>query len=98
MANLLHLNKTLPESFKPLFWSYDFSSIDTEKQKKSIIIQIINYGNLEHWEWLVARYGIDSLREILSSVSVTEIKPRTRELVSILFSIHNFHDAPRGLN
>lgn len=86
----------LPELFRPILWSYDFSKIDPEKDMKTIIIQAINYGNLKHWNWIVNRYGLSSIKEILTSIVATEIHPRTRKLVSVMFSIENFNYAPRG--
>jgi hypothetical protein len=37
---------TLPQTFRPLLWSYDFSRIDPLKHKKTIIVQALNYGLL----------------------------------------------------
>jgi len=31
-------NLTLPETFRPLLWSYDFSRIDPLRHKKTIIV------------------------------------------------------------
>ena len=88
--------QSLPESLRPLFWSYGFSRLDLEKNKKNIILQVINYGNLQQWRWLTKQYGIATLRDVLSTVSVHEIKPRTQKLASILFSIEHFNYAPRS--
>ena len=48
---------TLPDNFRPLLWSYNFSATDPERHKKVIITQTINYGDLHHWRWLVRFYG-----------------------------------------
>jgi hypothetical protein len=87
---------TLPEIFKPLLWSFDFSKIDSEKDKKIIILNAINYGTLNHWRWIINYYGKDEIRDILSTVYASEIKPRTRRLVSLLFFIPHFNYAPRS--
>ena len=76
----------LPQMFKHLLWSYDFTKIQPTKHKKLIILQAINYGDLRHWRWVNAFYGTDTIKSVLSSVSETEIKPRTRELVSLMFA------------
>ena len=70
----------LPESFRPFFWSYDFEKLDPDDNKKTIIIQVINYGDMKQWAWLSRYYGLDMIKEILSSLPINEIKPRTREL------------------
>lgn len=87
---------TLPDNFKPLFWSYNFQTTDTERHKKIIITQTINYGDLPHWRWLVRFYGKETIRQIVSHISVSEFRPRVRKLAALLFSIDSFNYAPRG--
>jgi len=86
----------LPDFFAQILWSYDFTKIDPEKQKKTIIINAINYGDLRHWRWIVNYYGKEIIKEILEKVPATEIKPRTRRLTSIIFSVKYFNYASRG--
>ena|ERR1700730_7597353 len=59
-------NGTLPETFRPLLWSYDFSRIDPLKHKKTIIVQAVNYGTLAHWRWLVQSYGREGVRDVVT--------------------------------
>ena len=50
-----------PETFRPLFWSYDFSgSILSPSQ--TIIVQVLNYGTFSQWRWLIESYGRDAVR------------------------------------
>ena len=86
----------LPLFFKPILWSYSFNSIDTERDKKTIIINAINYGSLKHWRWIIKNYGKRNVKEILMKVPSTEIRSRVIPLVSLLFSINKFNYAPRG--
>lgn len=86
----------LPDFFKPIMWSYDFSKIDAEKDKKTIILNTINYGDLKHWRWIEKRYGQPIIQEILGNMSVTEIRPKVLKLVALIFSIKDFNYAPRG--
>ena len=88
--------ESLPQMFKHLLWSYDFTKLQPTKHKKTIILQAINYGDLKHWRWVNAFYGTAAIKAVLSSVSETEIKPRTRELVSLIFAIPRFNHAQRG--
>lgn len=88
-------NSKLPPSFKPLFWSYDFESLDLHKNKKTIILNIINYGNLTHWSWLKDCYGKTAIAEMLKSISATELKRRSGKLAEILFET-KLNYAPRG--
>ena len=89
-------NDTLPETFRPLLWSYDLSRIDPLKHKKTIIVQALNYGTLAHWRWLVQSYGREGVRDVLTHVPASEIKPRSLRLASLVFGIERFNYAPRG--
>jgi len=88
---------SLPDYFKPILWSYDFSAVNPEKHQQTIIINAINYGNLEHWRWLISNYGKKAVADVLRKVSVTELRPAARRLASIIFSIDNFNYVPRGV-
>ncbi len=88
----------LPSFFKPILWSYDFNSINLEKNKKAIIINSINYGDLKHWRWIVKHYGKKEVKKILTTIPFTEIRPRVVPLVSLLFSIDEFNYIPRGVS
>jgi hypothetical protein len=86
----------VPEIFRPILWSYDFDRIDPVKHRKTLIIQAINYGNLAHWRWLRQSYGRESVRQVLSAVPATEIRPRARRLASLMFDVDHLNYAPRG--
>ncbi|MDO8492346.1 MAG: hypothetical protein Q7S34_01750 [bacterium] len=98
MSNHLTTNTNgLPDFFKPIFWSYNFNSLNPETNKKTIIIQTINYGDLKHWRWIVNRYGRETIKSFLSSVNFSEIRPRAGKLASIIFNFEPNY-APRGAN
>jgi hypothetical protein len=86
----------LPGVFQPLFWSYRFEDLDPRRDEKTIIVQLINYGSLTQWRWLVRQYGASEIRRILQSIPETEIKPRSQALASLLFSIPTWKHAHRG--
>jgi hypothetical protein len=93
----LQLNeRSLPDNFRPFFWSYRFESLDPQRDRKTVIVQLINYGTLAHWGWLIREYGSAEVRRTLQSVQATEINPPTRGLASLLFSISHWRNAPRG--
>ena len=87
---------TIPATLRPLFWSYDFSRIDVERHRKTIIVQVLNYGTFEQWRWLITTYGRDAVRMVLGQIPATEIKPRTQHLAALVFGIERFNHAPRG--
>lgn len=91
--------KKLPSDFRPFFWSYDWRQLNLLKDKKVIILQLINYGTLDHWQWLAKIYGLPEIKRVIKQVPASEIKPKTRRLISVLFAIpeKEFNYAPRGL-
>lgn len=89
-------NVKLPRSFKPILWSYDFKKMDLGKNKKTIIVNTINYGDLEHWRWISNYYGKEEIKRIVEEVSVSEIRKRVLPLASLLFSINKLNYEPRG--
>lgn len=88
----------LPKSFKPLFWSYNFSNVDLEKSPKSIIVNTVNYGNIEQWKWIAEYYGKNSLQNEFSKIPQSEIRPRALKLAKLLFSIKPSKYAQRSVN
>jgi hypothetical protein len=88
------MNNTLPSYFKPILWSYSFKDIDPEKDKKPIIVNAINYGDLKHWRWLKKRYQV---ADVLANISASELRDRSRKLAGLLFGIKKFNHAPRGI-
>lgn len=91
-------SKKLPKELEPLFWSYDFSALDLEKDKELILIQIINLGSLTDWQWLNRIYGKDEIRNMIGRVSATTFRPGALKLASLLFSVDKLNYAPRSSN
>lgn len=87
---------SLPEFFRPLFWSYNFDSVDPVRHKKMIIINTLNYGDLRHWRWIADHYGRDAVKEILKEVGSSEIRARSGRLAEIIFNLKLSNDAHRG--
>lgn len=83
-----HHNKAgVPESFKPLLWSFRFDAIDPEKDKEDIIVNTVNEGTLAHWRWIVARYGRETIRQVLARRLVTEFHPESLNLARAIFGL-----------
>ena len=88
----------LPESFRPLFWSYDFDSIDLNRHIRMIIIGTLNYGDLKHWKWLINHYGREIVREVLKGVRLNEIRSQSGRLAEVIFDLKLLNNAPRCVN
>ncbi|MEA3292884.1 MAG: hypothetical protein U9P88_00150 [Patescibacteria group bacterium] len=98
MQRLKNINskRKLPKIFKSLFWYCDFSSIDLEEHKEEIMIQTINYGNWEHWQWLFNYYGTRKSREIIENIPATSLRKRALKLVFLLLKIKKMKYVSRG--
>ncbi len=82
----------LPETFRPLLWSYRFEEIDAEKHKQEIIVNTINYGDLDQWRWIIAQYGKQVIQAILKKRLTTEFNPESANLTKLIFSVDHFRD------
>ena len=87
MTNRIKQKLRLPEFFSPLLWSYDFSSIDLERDKQRIVINTINYGQWKHWQWIVNYYGEENIKQFIEDTPISEFRPRALKLISILLGI-----------
>lgn len=76
---------TLPGYFRPILWSHDFSSLDPEKHKKTIILQAVNYGDLTHWRWIANRYGAATVRKVLYEARHASLRQSVRPLAAVVF-------------
>jgi len=79
--------KEIPDFFKPVLWSYDFSQLDYRRDKKTIIVQTLNYGRWPHWQWIAKSYGVSTVRRILKETPVSEFRPPALRLAKILFGV-----------
>lgn len=78
----------LPDSFRKLLWSYNLDLVDPELQKRTVIVNTINYGDLGHWRWIFSYYGKEVIESVLSTVKETEMRPSARRLAVILFDLN----------
>ncbi|MBI4117139.1 MAG: hypothetical protein HY451_00385 [Parcubacteria group bacterium] len=88
---------SLPEFFRPLLWSYDFDSLDLSKNKKTVILNTINYGDLKHWRWIINYYGKEEIKKVLETVPARQLRSRVRRLASLIFELQNLNYASRGI-
>ena len=87
----------LPDFFKQLFWSQNFSDLDPRDDRKLIIVNAINYGNLEHWRWLKQFYGKEQVAQVISQIPITELRKRVRPLASMMFGVKQFNNVQRSV-
>lgn len=86
----------LPPSFKHLLWSYRFLEIDPEEDQERIIVNTVNYGDWDHWRWLVNYYGVNKLRKVITNLPASEFRARALKLISLMLGIKTMRYATRG--
>ena len=75
----------LPLFFKPILWSFDFPRLSTLKDKRLIILNAINYGDFNHWKWLVNVYGKEEVGRIIAEAPPNQIRKGAKILATIIF-------------
>ena len=91
------MKSKLPQNFKSLFWSYDFTAIDPQKNMERIIVNTINYGKWEHWQWIFRYYGAEKLRRAIKNIPASEFRKRPLKLISLLLKIKKMKYASRSI-
>ncbi|MCK9351227.1 MAG: hypothetical protein WCT49_01615 [Candidatus Paceibacterota bacterium] len=56
----------IPQFVAPFLWSYDIAALDLERDKKRIIINVLNLGTKQATDWLFAAYPKEEIRKIVS--------------------------------
>lgn len=64
--------KTVPEFFKPILWSVVFSELNPHRDIRYIVVQTINYGSKEHWNWITQTYGRPKIRRLMKEIAESE--------------------------
>jgi len=90
--------KKLPSFFQPILWSYNFSAINPEKNKKTIIVNSINYGDLQHWKWITRYYGKNQVKNVLKEIPTSQLRPKVQKLAFLMFDIKKNKYAKRSIN
>lgn len=91
-----HKKKSLPEFFRPLFWSYDFEKLNPDKDKLTIVQNVINYGTFDHWRWIKRYYGENKIREALAVLPASCFRIPALKLASLIFKTRNLNYALRS--
>lgn len=87
----------LPSFFKPILWSYDFSKVDPVETMERIIINTINYGDWQHWQWIINHYGKNKVKRIIEDTPASEFRKGSLRLISLLLGIKKMKYASRGV-
>ncbi len=83
----------IPDNFKPLLWSLDWTKLDAWEDREDIILAVINGGTMSDWKWISETYGTDAVAKVLGGRLETELYPESRNLAQIMFNVPSFRHA-----
>jgi hypothetical protein len=83
------MNQELPPAVRTVLWSYDVNKIDTKRDERLIIRQILNFGTLEAVRWMRAHYTEEIIREAFTSSAESEWSKK-----SLCYWKHILHTSP----
>ncbi len=77
----------IPACVKTVLWSYDSSKIDLNKDKKTIISQVLNLGSENAISWLFKTYGKKEIASIASTIPATAWDKKSLKFWSLALQI-----------
>ncbi|MCX6703531.1 MAG: hypothetical protein NTV02_02505 [Candidatus Zambryskibacteria bacterium] len=81
------MNNTIPDYIKPFLWSYDFSQINLEKNKKRIITNVLNLGTKEATDWLFSVYDKVDIADAIEKPFAGEWNKKSLYFWSFIFNL-----------
>lgn len=82
--------------FQKFYWWGDVSKLDAQRDKKTIIVQLVNYGGWNQWKWLVETYKREGLKKIIREIPASEFRAGALKLISLLLGIKHLKYASRS--
>lgn len=63
---------------------------------RTIVVQTINYGEWQHWQWIVRAYGKSQIKKIIELIPISEFRPGALVLAKLFFGIQKMKYASRS--
>jgi len=79
-----------PKSLQATLWSVHVDNLDIEKDKVYIIHQILSYGSIEEWKWLLRTYREKGVLDVFTNFSYKDYRDaRFLFVKNFLLGIHD---------
>jgi len=65
-------NNEIPNVFRPFLWSYDCDSLNLKKNKKIIILNLLNLGTKEATDLMKKIYSGKEIKEVIKNSYASE--------------------------
>lgn len=85
-----------PDFHQFFWWIKNPNAIDLDDNKRDVILQMINYGGWQHWQWLVDHYGREGVKKAILEIPESAFMPRVLKLIKLLFGIKKLRYASRS--
>jgi len=86
----------VPKWFQKLYWWGDSSFVELETHKRFIVVQVINHGIWEQWQWLFRTYGKERIRHIVLEIPASEFRATALKVLMLLLGIKRIKYASRS--
>jgi len=81
------MEENFPQPVRACLWSYDTTALDTERHKRLIIRNVLNYGTEDAVTWLKQTYSIEELREAVRTSLTSAWSPKSLNYWSIMLDV-----------
>ena len=81
----------IPKYIQPFLWSYDIKSIDINKNKDRIIINILNLGTQKAIDWLFKTYPKRYIKEVFKKSPAGEWSKKSLNFWSLMLNVKPDH-------
>ena len=77
----------IPKYIQPFLWSYDTKKMDLKKDKKRIIINVLNLGTQKATDWLFCVYSKREIKNVFKSSLIGEWNKKSLNFWSLIFDV-----------
>jgi len=80
--------KKLPKFIQSLLWFSDINKIDMEEDYERIILNVLNYGDLEAMHWLFECYSKNIIKNIVKKYGKGELSDKSLNYWMLILKIN----------
>lgn len=79
---------SIPDFVRPFLWSYNIDKIDIERNKKRIIINVLNLGTKRAVDWIFKTYNREEIKRVVENSLMGDWGKKSINLWSLVFDIN----------
>ena len=78
----------IPQYIQPFLWSYDTKRMNFKKDKKRIIINVLNLGTKKATDWLFKTYTKQEIKTVFKNSLAGEWNKKSLNFWSFIFNLN----------